>query len=87
MVDVRYERHFRRFVSLHETKRYKEAELSQMVLLRRPQLSVQPVSKAEWDFVLSLEAMDVASDGEQDKRKAVIDNGAMEREIIETHGG
>ncbi|EMR09345.1 hypothetical protein PNEG_02299 [Pneumocystis murina B123] len=55
MVDVKYIRHLSRFISLHELKKYKEGALKNMMLLRRPRLSVQSVTSYEWDFILGLE--------------------------------
>ena len=54
LVDVRFKRKLKRVIALAELKGRKE--LKDMVLLRPgSRLSVQPVSKAEWDFVLALE--------------------------------
>ncbi|KAG5519612.1 hypothetical protein PMAC_001767 [Pneumocystis sp. 'macacae'] len=55
MVDVKYLRHLSRFIPLRELKKYKEGPLKNMALLRRPQLSVQPVSIDEWNFIMELE--------------------------------
>ncbi|KTW26373.1 hypothetical protein T552_02855 [Pneumocystis carinii B80] len=55
MVDVKYKRHLSRFISLYELKKYKEGALKNMMLLRRPRLSVQSVTSYEWDFILELE--------------------------------
>ncbi len=55
MVDVKLVRRLRRLVSLEELKRHKEGALASMVLFRQSRLSVQPVTQAEWDFILSLE--------------------------------
>ncbi|KTW30493.1 uncharacterized protein T551_01776 [Pneumocystis jirovecii RU7] len=55
MVDVKYLRHFSRFIPLRELKKYKEGPLKNMALLRRPQLSVQPVTVDEWNFIMGLE--------------------------------
>lgn len=54
-VEVKYLRHLKRQVTLEELKVYKEGRLSSLPLLFQPRLSVQPVSKADWDFILSLE--------------------------------
>jgi predicted RNA-binding protein with PUA-like domain len=54
MVDIKYLRHARRVISLAELKAH--AELENMPLVRRGnRLSIMPVSKNEWDFILSLE--------------------------------
>jgi len=54
MVDVQFVRKFKRTITLHELKEIKS--LSDMPLLRRGnRLSVMPVSKKDWDFILKLE--------------------------------
>lgn len=54
MVDVQFVRKFTRNISLTELKTYKS--LSEMLILRRGnRLSITPVSKKEWDFILKLE--------------------------------
>ncbi|ORX92468.1 thymocyte nuclear protein 1-like protein [Basidiobolus meristosporus CBS 931.73] len=55
MVDVKYARTLKRFISLKELQSYKAAELSQMALINRGRLSVQPVKKEEFEFILTLE--------------------------------
>lgn len=55
MVDVRYKRKTRRLISLSELKSHAE-RLDNFALVRRGnRLSIMPVSKAHWDFILSLE--------------------------------
>jgi predicted RNA-binding protein with PUA-like domain len=55
MVDVRYKRKTKRLISLSEIKQYLE-RLDGFALIRRGnRLSVMPVSKEHWDFILSLE--------------------------------
>ena len=55
MVDIRYRRKTRRLIALRELKQH-ERELSGLALLRRGnRLSVMPVSRKHWDFILSLE--------------------------------
>ncbi len=54
MVDVRYVETFARFVPLDELRTYRQLE--KMVLLNRSRLSVQPVSKKEFDFIVRLGA-------------------------------
>ena len=54
MVDVQFVRKFNRIISLNELKTYKS--LSEMPVLRRGnRLSITPVSKKDWDFILKLE--------------------------------
>jgi predicted RNA-binding protein with PUA-like domain len=52
MVDVQYGQPLRRELPLDELKRH--PELAGMVLLQRSRLSVQPVTAAEWSFILQL---------------------------------
>ncbi len=55
MVDVRYLRKTRRLISLSEIKQHME-KLDGLALVRRGnRLSVMPVAKEYWDFILSLE--------------------------------
>ena len=55
MVDVRYIRKTRRMLSLSEIKEH-AAQLEGFALIRRGnRLSVMPVSKQHWDFILTLE--------------------------------
>ena len=55
MVDVHYKRKTRRLISLAELKSHAE-RLDNFALVRRGnRLSIMPVSKAHWDFILSLE--------------------------------
>jgi len=54
LVDVKYKRKLKRVITLAELKGRKE--LKDMVLLRPGnRLSVSPVTKQEWDFILGLE--------------------------------
>jgi predicted RNA-binding protein with PUA-like domain len=54
MVDVKYVRTLSRTISLAELKQ--KPELSDLALIRRGnRLSIMPVTKAQWDFILSLE--------------------------------
>ena len=54
LVDVKYKRKLKRTISLTELKDQKQ--LKDMKLLQRGnRLSVMPVSKKEWDYILSLE--------------------------------
>jgi predicted RNA-binding protein with PUA-like domain len=55
MVDMRYKRKTRRLISLGELKQH-EKSLAGFALIRRGnRLSVMPVSKKHWEFILSLE--------------------------------
>ncbi|KFM24825.1 Thymocyte nuclear protein 1 [Auxenochlorella protothecoides] len=51
-------RRLSRVIGLQELKQYKDGDLSGMALFKQSRLSVQPVKKEEWDFVLSLESKD-----------------------------
>jgi predicted RNA-binding protein with PUA-like domain len=54
MVDVKFVRHLIRTISLHELKPY--PEMTGLPLVQRGnRLSIMPVSKEQWDFILSLE--------------------------------
>jgi len=56
VVDVKLERKFERIITLDELRRHAAKELKDFVLLRRGnRLSVMPVSKRDWEFVLALE--------------------------------
>lgn len=52
MVDIAFVEKFGRMVSIDEMKEH--PELKDMVLLNRSRLSVQPVSAAEFDFIVGL---------------------------------
>ncbi|TPX57899.1 hypothetical protein PhCBS80983_g03501 [Powellomyces hirtus] len=58
MVDVKFVRKLKRFVSLKELQSHKDGALKDMFLIRRGRLSVQPVREDEWDFILELEKQD-----------------------------
>lgn len=54
LVEVKYKRKLKRTISLAELKRHKS--LQKMPLLQRGnRLSVMPVTKKEWDYILGLE--------------------------------
>ncbi|SHJ85424.1 Predicted RNA-binding protein, contains PUA-like domain [Malonomonas rubra DSM 5091] len=54
MVDIKYIRHTNRVISLSELKEHEPLE--NMPLVRKGnRLSIMPVSKAEWDYILQLE--------------------------------
>ena len=56
VVDVKLVRKLKRLITLDELRRHARGELSEMRLLQRGnRLSVTPVSKAEWEFILTLE--------------------------------
>ncbi len=55
LVDVRYKRHLDRVISLREIKEHAEA-LGDFALTRRGnRLSIMPVDKQQWDYLLGLE--------------------------------
>ncbi|KAG0210037.1 hypothetical protein BGX28_009713 [Mortierella sp. GBA30] len=58
MVDVQFTRKLKRILTLKELQQYKDGKLSQMKLLNRGRLSVQPVSNAEMEFLMDLEQKD-----------------------------
>lgn len=54
MVDVKYVRHLSRTITLKELK--EQPELAELALVRRGnRLSIMPVMKTQWDFILSLQ--------------------------------
>ncbi|GAP66154.1 hypothetical protein MBSD_n1456 [Mizugakiibacter sediminis] len=54
LVDVKFVRKLKRIITLDELKTHRA--LAAMPLLQRgTRLSVQPVTKAQWDFILALE--------------------------------
>ena len=56
VVDVKLVRKLERLITLDELRRHAAKQLKDFVLLRRGnRLSVMPVSKKDWDFVLTLE--------------------------------
>ena len=54
MVDVRYKRKLKRTITLAELKQHKKLVDFQLVQ-RGNRLSIMPVSKNDWDFILALE--------------------------------
>ena len=55
MVDMRFKRNTRRLISLAELKQYGR-QLDGFALIRKGnRLSVMPLSKKQWDFILALE--------------------------------
>ena len=61
MVDVKYVRKTKRYIPLDELKKihleHKETggALANLSLFTKARLSVMPISKQEWDFILGLE--------------------------------
>jgi predicted RNA-binding protein with PUA-like domain len=56
VVDVKLVRKFKRIITLEELRAHAEKKLKDFVLLRRGnRLSVMPVTKKDWDFILTLE--------------------------------
>ncbi len=54
MVDVEYQRRLKRVITLTELKQYRT--LKDMPLVRRGnRLSIMPVTKKQWDFIMGLE--------------------------------
>lgn len=56
VVDVKWRRKFARIITLEELRRHADGALADLLVLKRGnRLSVMPVTKADWDFILSLE--------------------------------
>ena len=56
MVDVQLKRRLARIITLDELRGHADKKLKDFVLLRRGnRLSVMPVTKKDWDFILTLE--------------------------------
>ena|SRR5438552_2503961 len=56
VVDVKLQRKFARVITLDELRQHAGKKLSDFVLLKRGnRLSVMPVAKKDWDFILTLE--------------------------------
>jgi predicted RNA-binding protein with PUA-like domain len=56
VVDVKLVRKFRRIITLDELRQHAAKKLKDFVLLRRGnRLSVMPVAKKDWEFILTLE--------------------------------
>jgi len=56
VVDVKFVRKLKRIITLDELRQHAAKQLKEFVLLRRGnRLSIMPVSKKDWDFVLALE--------------------------------
>ncbi len=55
MVDVRLKRKFRHVITLTDLRTHAGSALRSLQLLKRGnRLSVMPVTKQEWDFILTL---------------------------------
>jgi predicted RNA-binding protein with PUA-like domain len=56
VVDVKLERKFSSLITLDELRKHAGSELADLLVLKRGnRLSVTPVTKKNWDFILSLE--------------------------------
>jgi predicted RNA-binding protein with PUA-like domain len=56
VVDVKLVRKFKRIITLDELRAHAANKLKDLILLRRGnRLSVMPVTKKDWDFILTLE--------------------------------
>jgi predicted RNA-binding protein with PUA-like domain len=56
VVDVQLKRRFRRVVTLDQLRKHESRELDGMLLLKRGnRLSITPLTKEHWDFIVSLE--------------------------------
>lgn len=56
LVDVKFVRKLKRTIALSELREHSETKLKDLIILRRGnRLSITPVTKKEWDFILSLE--------------------------------
>lgn len=54
LVDVKFQRQFKRMITLDELKA--QPELDELAVVRKGnRLSINPVGKAEWDFIVALE--------------------------------
>jgi predicted RNA-binding protein with PUA-like domain len=56
MVEVKFKRRLKRTISLQELKEYADTVLNECPLVRKGnRLSIMPIEKSQWDFILSLE--------------------------------
>jgi len=56
MVDVKLQRKFKRIITLDELRQYAGKELQELLILKRGnRLSITPVTKHDWQFILGLE--------------------------------
>mmetsp|Transcript_80184 Transcript_80184/g.214768 ORF Transcript_80184/g.214768 Transcript_80184/m.214768 type:complete len:262 (+) Transcript_80184:301-1086(+) len=61
-VDIKFEKKLENSITLELLKTFRDSELSDLLLLRNPRLSVQEVSKRDWDFILSLQCQQPCAD-------------------------
>jgi predicted RNA-binding protein with PUA-like domain len=54
MVDVKYQRHLKRKITLSDLRNQKSLE-SMRLLQRGNRLSVIPLEKKEWDYIIEME--------------------------------
>ncbi|MGC3980007.1 MAG: EVE domain-containing protein [Steroidobacteraceae bacterium] len=56
MVDVKLQRKFKRIITLDELRQHAGKQLSELLILKRGnRLSVTPVTKQEWQYIVGLE--------------------------------
>lgn len=56
MVDVKLQRKFKRIITLDELRQYSSKQLKELLILKRGnRLSITPVDKRDWQFILGLE--------------------------------
>lgn len=56
MVDIRLKRKLKRVIALSELRKYENRQLKDFALLRKGnRLSIVPILKKQWEFILSLE--------------------------------
>ena len=56
MVDVKLQRKFKRIITLDELRQYANKQLKELLILKRGnRLSITPVDKASWQFIIGLE--------------------------------
>jgi predicted RNA-binding protein with PUA-like domain len=56
LVDVQYERHLQHSITLQQLKTHAD-QLAGLALLNRSRLSVMPVARAHWEYILTLEGL------------------------------
>ena len=76
MVDWQLVRKTKRQITLEELKGHKEGALKDMALFTTARLSVQPVNKEQWDFVMGLEEVGEA----EEKEEGLVKEGGKEKE-------
>jgi predicted RNA-binding protein with PUA-like domain len=60
MVDVQYQRTLKRVITLNELKGYKAMQDCPLVR-KGNRLSIMPITRRQWDFIVSLEDRETAS--------------------------